>query len=84
MELDYCERILPTDRAECPAHRRMQEAFLKEWAGLLIPVLKASPSKERKFLRWKFSQIYSNPMELAVGAVRNRELEVLPETPPAI
>lgn len=51
------------------------------WKIHLIRVLKESPSKERKFLRWKVS---GSRMDCGVAEyiVENGELEVLPETSP--
>ena len=48
---------------------------LKAWKRHLVRVLKDSPSKEPKLLRWK---VYENQRSSAVP--EERELEVLPET----
>ena len=61
-----------------------QEELLEEWARLLVPVLKGSSSKERKFLRWKFSEFHFHSMGQAIGPVKSRVLEVFPETSPAV
>ena len=50
----------------------------------LISLLKDSPSTERKFLRWKIAQSYqrTDGPGWVYHVVTNKELEVLPETPP--
>lgn len=72
---------------EFVVHADKQEEFLKlfkEWRGVLVPVLKDSPAKKRKFFRWKFSEIHQYPSRRVMGPVENVELEVLPETSPGV
>ena len=78
MELEYNTFVSYGIEREIRKDKR--ETFLKEWTGLLIPVLKDSPSKERKFLRWKFSEIRRFCIRGYTGVVENGKLEVLPET----
>ena len=80
MELDYAIQVYSEDEVKCRVRVDKQEALLKEWTGLLIPVLKDSPSKERKFLRWMLSEIYPYPRRPTIST-KSRELQVLPETP---
>jgi len=55
----------------------------KEWKEGLIGVLKDSPSKGRKFLRWIVVRIYdqSDGNRLVREVLEAGELEVLPESP---
>lgn len=48
------------------------------WKRGLIDVLKDSPSKNRKFLRWSVASRRDYLMRIAV--LENGELEVFPET----
>jgi hypothetical protein len=66
--------------------RAQMETDLEEWKVHLIQVLKDSPSKERKFLRWKVSesQLYRDVSEDIVVVVEDGELEVIPETSPSL
>ncbi|KAF9645681.1 hypothetical protein BDM02DRAFT_3189524 [Thelephora ganbajun] len=54
----------------------------KAWKACLIDVLKNSPSRDRKFLRWKVAKIYSQPDEkrLVREIVETEELEVLSDS----
>ena len=56
----------------------------KTWKAGLIDVLKNSPSKDRKFLRWNLIQVYKDPInDCHVSEVaESGELEVLPESSP--
>ena len=63
-------------------HRRAQiKTDLHTWKALLIRVLKGSPSKERKFVRWKLSErdVAFDPFECDFEDPASGELEVLPE-----
>lgn len=62
--------------------RAQMAADLEVWKIHLIQVLKDSPSKERKFLRWKTYEGLRRGTRNAHVAVENGELEVLPETSP--
>jgi len=83
VELDYDAYLSPSHRniMEPAVRRDEQDTYLKEWTKHVIPVLKDSPSKERKFLRWRFSEINWVDTRRVMGAVENGELEVHPETP---
>jgi len=75
----YAEESAP---AGCELRRARVEKDLKAWKGHLIKVLKDSPSKERKLLRWKLSewQIGGSSSKDMPVAVEDGELEVFPET----
>ena len=47
-----------------------------------VDVLKNSPSKDRKFLRWKLTQFYKRPVDdrYIHEVIEVEELEVLPES----
>lgn len=89
MELDYDTHLFSPDEIDevgeeiCRARR---ETYLKELKRHLIPVLKDSPSNERKFLRWKFSENhwYRDLPNGITDLVESGMLEVLQETPPAM
>lgn len=51
------------------------------WRRELISILKDSPSKDRKILRWRVVQSYRHPgtIRLLYDVVEDEELEVLPE-----
>ena len=89
MELDYDTHLFSLDELNEIGHeacgRDGRERYLKEWKGLLIPVLKDSHSKERKFLRWKLSENhwYRAP-NIITDIVEDGELEVLPNTSPVV
>ena len=53
----------------------------KTWKAGLIDVLKNSPSKDRKFLRWNLIQVYKQPADdcYVSEVAETEELEVLPE-----
>ena len=54
MELDYHTVPylgLKAGEVGDESHRKGTEAYIKGWKKLLVPVLKDSPSNERKFLR---------------------------------
>ena len=53
---------------------------LETWKRHLIEVLKDSPSKERKFLRWKVTEVPNFTYPHHDVVVEVGELEVLPET----
>ena len=54
---------------------------LNVWREHLIQVLKDSPSKGRKFARWKVSVKYPPYVIVGNHIVERGELEVLPEIP---
>lgn len=84
MELDYETRIHITNRGKRKDRRDKQKKHLKEWMRLLVPVLKDSPSKERKFLRWRLSELELSVIwRVMPGGVKSGELEVLLDTPVA-
>ena len=84
VEFDFLTLLFPdeTGTAKGELRRAQTETSLKLWKAHLIQVLKDSPSKERKFLRWKISesQMPYGVSECTVVVVENGELEVLPET----
>ena len=81
MELDYEIYLFLTDETDEVGRevcRGKRMAYLGELKRHLIPVLKDSPSNQRKFLRWKFSENHwCLPL---VNLVETGELEVLQET----
>ena len=86
MELDFIALLYsPFEMvtANRELRRARMETDLKAWKVHLIQILKDSPSKERKFSRWKVSesQLYCDISEDIVIVVEDGELEVLPETP---
>ena len=85
VELGYEEEIhfeYKKDITAQEVRRGEINAFLKECKRLVVPILKDSLSKERKFLRWKFSEnhMYRIPPQEFTDLVENGELEVLPES----
>jgi len=52
------------------------------WKAGLIDVLKSSPSKHRKFLRWNLVRTYMRLVDNRIihEVVETEELEVLPES----
>jgi len=56
------------------------EGGQKAWKRGLIDVLKKSPSKERKFLRWRFIATRSYSDYPRSRVLEKGELEVFPET----
>ena len=69
------------DTAECERFRAQAETDLKAWKRHVIEVLNDSPSKERKFLRWKVYENRRLPYSTSRGTqvvVEEGELEVLP------
>lgn len=80
MELDYDTYLFLPDETDVVGREKRME-YLGELKRRLIPVLKDSPSDQRKFLRWKLSE---NHWSLPFGnLLENGVLEVLPETTPA-
>ena len=61
--------------------REKRKALTEKWTRLLIPILKDSPSKERKFLKWKFYELHWRRIRWSLVSARKGMLEVLPETP---
>ena len=84
VEFDFITLLFPDEigTAKGDLRRVQTETYLKLWKAHLVQVLKDSPSKERKFLRWKISerQMPYGVSEYTVIVVENGELEVLPET----
>ena len=74
MDLDFI--ISPflggSGKSESAMYRYREETEMKAWKKHLIEVLEDSPSKERKFLRWR---VYETQEVVEEG-----ELEVLPGT----
>jgi hypothetical protein len=81
VELDFDTHTPIPNIVKREVRRDKQEKHLKEWTKLLIPVLNDSSSKDRKFLRWKLSEIQRISIWRVMGAVESGKLEVLPETP---
>jgi len=56
----------------------------KAWKAGLTDLLKNSPSKDRKFLRWNFIQINEQPVDgcYVREVAETEELEVSPESSP--
>lgn len=84
MELDFITLpIFPDEmgEAEYELHRAQIKTDLKAWTLHMVQVLKDSPSKECKFLRWKISdtQAYRGVPGCNYVVVEKGELEVLPE-----
>ena len=86
VDLDFLAVMLHLDEIDTTTgelHKAYTERDLKAWKRRLIKVLKDSPSKERKFLRWK---VYYegrrhgafSPRDIQVVGEEG-ELEVLPE-----
>ena len=71
---------------EAQVRRGMRERYFKEWKKFLIPVLKDSPSKERKILRWELFELdrYRGYSGIGTEVVVSGEQEVLPEAPPVM
>ena len=61
-------------------YRTQAKADLTVWKRHLIEVLKDSPSKERKFLRWKVCGSQRGISRSVQVVIEEGELEVLPET----
>lgn len=86
MELEYDTHLFSSDEIDELGGREVCEgkrkAYLKELKKCIIPALKDSPSNERKFLRWKFSENhwYRNPPNEVTDLVEDGVLEVLQET----
>jgi len=84
VELDFITLLFPDEigTAKGEVRRGQAETYLKLWKVHLIQVLKDSPSKERKLLRWKVSEreMPYGVTEYTVVVVEDGELEVLPET----
>lgn len=71
--------LMSTEKRE--VHKAQIKALLTVWKTHLIPILRDSPSKERKFLRWKVSGNRScrdYPDDDIDVVLENGELEVLP------
>ena len=67
---------------ECKRRKAQMKTVLSAWREHLIQVLKGSPYRERKFVRWKASVHCMRGSILNVGCIVERgELEVLPERP---
>lgn len=69
---------------EAQARKERRETFLERWKESLIPVLKDSPSKERKILRWELFELRRHPGYFhngVVEVVESGEREVHPEVP---
>jgi len=82
VELDYETEIGSEDGVEREVRKDETKAYLKECMRRIIPILKASPTKERKFLRWKFfeNHLYRDISQGIIDIVEYGELEVGPET----
>ena len=86
VEIDLTTYLSPPDEWDMAEHRlrRAQiETDLNMWKEEMIQVLRDSPSKERKFVRWKASVSNSldNPFDPNFVVVGSGELEVLPGRP---
>jgi hypothetical protein len=80
--LTTCAYTLDQPAVAVLRRRRAQiKTDLHVWKALLIRVLKGSPSKERKFVRWKVSErdVVFDPFECDFEDPASGELEVLPE-----
>ena len=64
-------------------YSQLPDSLRKAWKSGLIDVLKSSPSKDRKFLRWMVFRTYLQPVDKywAREVVEAEELEVFPESP---
>ena len=82
MELAFPIQMVLLAGVRLESRRDKIMADLKVWKVHLVQVLKESPSKERKFLRWKVSgsRLCRSLPGDAIAAVGNGELEVLPGT----
>ena len=85
MEIDLTAYLFTPDEPWMAEHRRRKaqiETDLNAWKVHLVQVLQDSPSKERKFVRWKVSERYTpyDVSECNLVVVESGELEVLPET----
>jgi hypothetical protein len=84
-DIDFVAFLCPhgMGSAKYELYRAQTETDLKAWKRQLVEVLKDSPSKERKFLRWK---VYGYDSQRCYGVfvyiqvVEEGELEVLPGT----
>jgi len=84
-ELDFTTspfHAVGPDTAKSDHYKAQVEMDLKAWKACLVEILKDSPSKERKFLRWKVykSQRHHGISRGAQVVVEEGELEVFPET----
>jgi len=71
------------DTTECERFRVQAETDLKAWKRRVVEILNESPSKERKFLRWKVYETRRLPYSTLRGTqvvLEEGELEVLPGT----
>lgn len=69
------------DATECERFRAQAETDLKAWKWHVVEILNDSPSKERKFLRWKVYESRKVPHTISRGTqvvLEEGELEVLP------
>jgi hypothetical protein len=84
VEFDFITLLFPDEigTTKVEVRRAETEAYLKLWKVHLVQVLKDSPSKERKFLRWKISEkeMPYGVTEYTVVLAESGELEVLPGT----
>jgi len=85
VELDFITSPFHPDEtgtAKSDLYRTQVEMDLKAWKACVVEILKDSPSKERKFLRWKVyksQRPHGIPRGIHV-VVEEGELEVFPET----
>jgi len=63
-----------------PSHQESIVRDLEAWKRYLVEVLRDSPSKERKFLRWRVREHWNHGFIWYTIDVEEGELEVLPET----
>jgi len=84
VDLDFTTSPFYTDAgtAQSELYKAQAKTDLITWKAYLIEVLKDSPSKERKFLRWK---VYEDQRRRGIPrgghvVVEEGELEVFPET----
>ena len=86
MGLDFTISPFYPDEMDATEHggfRAQAETDLKTWKRRVIEVLKDSPSKDRKFLRWRVYENQRHPHSISRGTqvvLEEGELEVLPET----
>lgn len=86
LEIDLTASLFAKDEldtAESERRRAQIKIDLNAWKTHLIQGLRDSPSKERKFVRWKASEEYtpSPVLERNLVVVESGELEVFPEKP---
>ena len=85
MDLDFL--VSPSSRDETSETKRRRlraktKVDLKAWKRDVIEVLKGSPSKDRKFLRWKVYKGERRYRNSTGFLVEEGELEVLPGVSP--